>query len=339
MKKTILFSTLLASSVALATDWPTLITLAPTLQKETINLDTKGLIKADVAKLPSGKYRFLGFSSFLSEKKPIVTIEADPDTNLKELCQDSVFFDKKKFKAQLTIQTNPMATNDRPMFGAVDLNDFDNPVTVGAAKISFSKKSAAWSLHDVEAMDKSKGRQVSDYYEELLNAQLQQSSNGVVRMDLSKMNAFACDLAQGFLVLSVTRTADYEAGLPMKENWVGLEQYTTIFKGFWSLQPQVVDARLPKQQNDLAEAVALGVAARRTDVTEELLKSPARLQKFMASVKADARGLNQTQKAAIRTTEITGNWMMNSEYTKPATTSVKQNLVVSEEPAFTKLED
>lgn len=336
MKTTLLISTMLVSSAAFATDWQTLINLAPNLKKETIALDSGGYIKADAVKLPSGQYRFLGFNTFLAAKRPVLTVEADgKDTN--DLCQNAVFLDKK-FKAQLVVQTNPLITNNKPLFGP-DMNSFENPVTIGPAKITFDKKGAFWSVNDVDVISKSKGRLLTDYYEEIMSAQLQQSADGVLRMDLSKMNAFACDLMQGKLVFSVTRTAEYEPGMPSKETWLALDQFTSIFQSFWKLQPQVVDTRLSQNQNELAEAVTLGVVARSKVAVEEILKSPARLQKFLASVKMDTKGLNPIQKAAVRSTEVTDNWMQNTEFTKPAAATVKQNLTIGSDPVYSNFED
>lgn len=337
MKHILLASTFLISSAAFATDWQNLINIAPTLKKETINLDNTGHIKAEVVKLPSGQYRFLGFTSFLAAKKPVITLTAKSGTDLNELCQNSVMFDKP-FKAQLTVQTNPLLTNSRPLFGP-DINSFENPVTIGPAKIAFEKKTTVWTLHDYDAIAKSKGRLLTDYYEEIMNAELLQSSDGVLRMDLSSMNAFACDLMQGKLVFSVTRTAEYEPGLPTRQTWLGLDQFTSIFQTFWKLQTQVTDARFTPRQNELAEAIALGVAARNTVAGEEILKSPDRLQKFLSSVKQDVRGLNSTQKTAVRTSEVTDNWLINSEYTKPATASTKRPLTVGDDAVFVKYED
>lgn len=337
MKTTLLISTLLVSSAAFATDWQNLINLAPGLKKETMTLDSNGYIKADVVKLPSGKYRFVGFNSFLAAKKPVLTVEADTGTDLNELCQNAVFLDQP-FKAQLTVQTNPLVTNKRPLFSP-DMNSFENPVTIGAAKITFDKKGAFWSTNDYEAISKSKGRLLTDYYEEIMNAQLQQSSDGVLRMDLSKMNAFACDLMQGKLVFSVSRSAEFEPGLPSKETWLPLDQYTSIFQTFWKMQPSVVDARSTPKDNELAEAITLGVVARSKVAGEEILKSPSRLQKFLASVKLDSKGLNPVQKAAIRSTEVTDNWMLNTEFTKPVNPTVKQNMTVGSDAVFVKFED
>lgn len=337
MKTTLFLTTLLVSSAALATDWQTLINLAPNLKKETITLDSNGYIKADVAKLPSGQYRFIGFNSFLVSKKPVLTVEAAPGTDTNELCQNAVFLEKP-FKARLVVQTNPLVANSNLLFGP-DMNSFENPVTIGPAKITFDKKGAVWSLNDYEAISKSKGRLLTDYYEEIMNAQLQQSVDGVLRMDLSKMNAFACDLMQGKLVFSVNRTAEFEPGLPSKETWLALDQYTSIFQSFWKVQPSIIDARLNPTQNELAEAVALGVVARSKVAGEEILKSASRLQKFLASVKMETKGLSATQKSAIRSTEVTDNWMLNTEFTKPATATVKQNLTVGNDAVYLKYED
>jgi hypothetical protein len=53
----------------------------------------------------------------------------------------------------------------------------------------------------------------------------------------------------------------------------------------------------------------------------------------------DTKGLNPAQKAAARSTEVTDNWMLNTEFTKPATATVKQSLTVGNDAVYLKYEN
>lgn len=329
-------TTILAGSVAFATDWPSLISLAPNLKVEKMSLDTKGLVEVEYVKLPSGQMRFVGFNSFSVPKKPVITVKADTPEHLGKFCQQAVRFGKP-FKAELVVITDPLATDYRAE-NTPNLSSFQNPVKVSAPKITFFEKNPVWTTLDREAIRNSTGRPLTDYYEELLNEKLQQSADGVLRLDLSNRNELACDLMQGYLKFKINRTVQYEPGMPSKDTWLPLDTFTEVFQNFWRVQPSVVDARLTPTQNDLAEAVALGIAASKTLAPSDLMKSPGRIQSFLSSLKAEVRGLNATQKAAVRSTEVIDQWSMNTEFVKPSVETRSQNLVVGNFPVFVKFE-
>lgn len=337
MKKTVFTYILLASSISMATDWSDLIFQAPHAKKETINIDKKGLIQAVVARLPDGKSRIISFTSFSSEKNPVLNLGFAADDELNEKCEKALRLNKP-FKAQLTIQTNPLATNSFPLFGS-PAKSFENPFRVGFGKVIFGKQMPHWSRYDQNALKNAQGRQIADYYEDLLNEKIEQSSDGVVQLDLSNMNGLACDLASGNMTFLVTRDLEYEAGLPVKESWLGLEQYASIFQSFWKTQPRIVDSKQTTQQNEIAEALLLGMATSKANVDESLLKSPYRIQRFLASVKSEVKGLNATQKASVKSSEVADNWMMNVEYKAPEKLITQQTVLVSDSQVFKKYED
>lgn len=332
MKKTLLtMIAVLGSSVANATDWANLINIAPTLQTENIAFDTKKQVTADVVKIPSGQYRLVSFTSFAANKKIIVSVDAPSYTVVGELCRDSVHFNKP-FKAQLIITTNPLVTNDKPLMAAPTLDIFENRPVFSPAKVTFEKKTIGWTQMDYDSMAQAKGRQLVDYYADLINAQLQQAGDNIMVMDLSKLNAFACDLMTDRMEFRVTREVEYEAGLPKKQNWLGLDQFADIFHGFWRMQPRVVSPSLSVTQNSLAEAVALGIAAA-PKVTADELSSPARIQKLLAAVKAEVRGATTEQKPLMKSTDISDNWSMNTEFAQPAS-PVKQEMTIISGPVY-----
>lgn len=338
------------NSIAFATDWNHLIDLAPNLKKEVLSLDKNCLIKAEVVKLPNGKYRIIEFKSFLASKKPTIVISAKADSDLNDLCRSSVLL-KNQFKAQLIIQTNPLKTN--PILNTLVsnnndiinekeisiINQIENSIEFGSPQISFDKKQVGWIQYDYDAISKSKGRLITDYYEEILNSELQKSDDGVFYYDLTNRNALACDLMQGRLTFTVSRSAEYELGLPARKTWLDLDQYTSVYQNFWKLQPLILDLKLSSKQTEIADALSLGLSINSNVESDEILKTPNRLQKLLSSLKSDIKNLSPKQKAEVYSRDLIGNWMLNDEYTKPAITTIKQNLIIGNESIFVKYEN
>lgn len=262
-----------------------------------------------------------------------------PGTNLNELCQGAVLYGKK-FKAHLLIQTNPLLTNSKTQeIEKLDLNSFENTIALGPAILTFEKKQIGWTQYDYESISKSNGRPLTDYYEELISAQLLKSGQGASYIDLSNMNALACDLMQGRLVFSINRSINYEPGLPDKKTWLELNQYTSVYQSFWKLHPQITNLSLSPRQVEIAEALALGMSINSKGLSDEILKSSERIQKLLFSVKLDNKGLDSRQKSNVRSDDVIDQWMMTAEFTKPVSALIKQDLTIGSDAVIVKYEN
>lgn len=332
--KSLLSILLLTSSSAYATDWNKLIELAPSAKKERVQLDEKGYVTANVVKLPSGKLRFLGFNNFGIINKPVIVVEAKTQ-DLDDLCLGGVHLNEP-FKAKLTMQVNAAAGLTTGFLGTGSkLDEFDNPVKVGKPVLSFSKSRPKWTMYDMEAMKNTKGT-LGDYYLGLLNDQLLRSDGNTLTMDLSKLNAFACDLMAGNMTIQVNQSVEAEAGMPAEKSWLELEQYAAIYRKFWNYQPLIINPSQTALQNQLAEAVALGVSIGSTLPAAEVLKSAPRVQKFLFSVKSDVRNLAPVQKASVAASEVMQAWNMNTEFVIPENLVHRQTRTVLDDAVFVK---
>ncbi|MNL39529.1 hypothetical protein D3C87_1618130 [compost metagenome] len=89
-------------------------------------------------------------------------------------------------------------------------------------------------------------------------------------------------------------------------------------------------------QNDVAEAMALGFTSATIVKSDQLLGSTARMQTFLASVKAKVKNLDAVQKASASWDEVADVWSLNAEYVVPKETAFKSTIKVSDYPAFVK---
>lgn len=334
MKTKIIFlMVLLNLSAAQATDWNSLIDSAPNAKQERLQIDDNGFVIANVAKLPSGKIRFLNFTSFGVASRATVIVES-PMVDKAEMCSLGVH-GKEPFKAKLVMETNAVADLDGGFFGKKSkLDAFENRIKVGKAVLSLSKKIASWTLYDFDSIKKSKS--VWEYYESVLNEQLQKSGGDTLTMDLTKYNALACDLIYGNIVIKATQQVEYEVGLPAQTTWLSLRQYSSVYKRFWTAQPHVTSLKFSAAQNEQAEALALGIAVAGVVPTDRLLESPKRIQKFLVSVKSNVGGLQPSQKVEVREDEVYTAWNMTAEYVLPENTLIRHNLTSLDQPVTLK---
>lgn len=332
--KSLFLSTMLLAFSAHATDWNQLFELAPSAQTEIIQLDERGNVTARVVKMPSGKMRFIDFGNFQVESKPTIQIESK-ETDLQVLCQFGVVLDKP-FRAKLTMPVNAAASLSTGFLGkGSKLDNFDNPVKVEKPIISVAKNRARWAFYDKEVMKNSPGS-IGDYYLSILNEQLEKSDGNTITLDLTKHNAMACDMLFGNIVFEVSQTYEFEKGMPAQKMWLGRDQFTAIYRKFWTNQPILTNNRQTTVQNQVAEGIALGVSIGLTLKDDSELKSASRVQKLLTSVKNNIRNLDLAQKVTARSEELHEAWISNVEYSIPESLISRNKRTVLDAPADVK---
>ncbi|QDK44768.1 hypothetical protein DOM22_06110 [Bdellovibrio sp. ZAP7] len=308
-----------ATANAQATDWGSLGKWAPSLKSESIYLDPDTGLRAEVYKLPTGASRF--HRLFVKNTPIKVIVDAKRNSKAGDLCKLSIFLGKR-FKAKLVIPGDGISAAALAKFST-----FENSVVVGEPKINLTKNYGYWISNDTEYRE-SKGSLENEI--SLIGAKVRESDGREIQIDLSDKNALACDLMEQTVQFSVVRDITYEKALPDKTMWIKQSAYTSIYQQFWKFQPNVVSNKNTPKQNEIAEAFALGVAARSVVATSEMLNSAERIQTFLNSVKADYVTLNATQKATAKDSELYNNWGMNIDYVKPENPKYTLNCVIGE---------
>ncbi|WP_413294757.1 hypothetical protein ACLSU7_06550 [Bdellovibrio sp. HCB185ZH] len=308
-----------AAANAQATDWGSLGKWAPSLKSESVYLDPDTGLRAEVYKLPTGASRF---HRLYVRNIPIkVVVDAKRNSKAGDLCKMSIFLGKR-FKAKLIIPGDGISPAALAKFST-----FENSVVVGEPKINLTKNYGYWISNDTEYRE-NKGSLESEI--SMISEKIRESQGQEIQIDLSDKNAFACDLMEQTVQFSMVRDISYEKALPDRTMWIKQSAYTSIYQQFWKNHPNVVSNKNTPKQNEIAEAFALGVAARSVVATSEMLSSSERIQTFLNSVKADYAALNTVQKAMAKESELINNWGMNIDYVKPEDPKYTLNYVIGE---------
>ncbi|WP_413290453.1 hypothetical protein [Bdellovibrio sp. HCB337] len=320
----------LISHSAMATDWNQLIAVAPTLTTERVSLDTNGLVSADVAKLPNGKYRLIEFQSFSARLKPVLAIAVPKGLKLEELCTIDTFFDKRNaFNAKLTFTVNPALANEGSLLANSGIS-FENVFTL-VPQIYISKYGFHFSA-TVPGVPHGQ-QKMGEYFSEFLQSHALKTKDGTVTIDLSEMNGFACDLMNGSVSFVVSGKLTYEAGLPKVSDWLGAELYEYIFLSYWKSQPSFVKTVTATDTHTEDEAFNLGISSGLPrEVSGYILNTPEKLQKLMKSLKKDLESVTPEQKAQLKFDDLQNNWSMTLLYSAPKDLQQSQSLKISVDP-------
>jgi hypothetical protein len=338
MKNSILVTaiTLLTQSVLAGTDWSQLIELAPNIRKDRVNFEGSSVVSVNLAILPNGKYRAVSYAGVGTKNPMSLTVMADAKSDMTSLCTK---WQKQgeKFKAELSFQLSPITHDNvaRLKNGkTISFNELENPLTFeSGAELKFTKTISYWGQYDKIVIGS--GLSPIEYYTQALKSALSAGQSSSIRIDLSDLNSLACDMADGNITFEISRTGQYEAGIPNSENFINLDTFSSLYGDFWQLKNRSsLDSEDVIKKAEI-DGFLLGVTARETPAFDALAKSHRRLSQMILAMKLE-NGLTSPEKEAAKRESLIANYAVTTEYVMPKELQVRSKFVIERSPTTVK---
>lgn len=306
------------------TNWDKLVEVANNVEIENVKADSAGLIQFKVAKLPNERIRFMGFTSYNSQSRMILTVHSKKN-ELEKICNDYSVF-KKSFKADLSFNVTPAEdTFEFTMKNGRQFTtlDFENNFTNSEAEAALSDSDKfPWILNSGD-MGKFKDVGVKQGVVNLLNNAITNREGDMVTVDLSNYNGLACDIASGYMRPSLSKTISFEKALPESSFWINQDSFTEIYKTFWSTHAQIT-SDLKSEEAKASELVLLGLSlANKPTEKESVFKGKGRVLSLFNALKFNSSlVISKDTQLAVPVDQ----WKKTFEYSIPTNTQVKQKM-------------
>jgi hypothetical protein len=280
----------------------------------------------------------VSFERYVNSSRVILTIHSKT-TDLEKNCSD--YTNKKKsFNAELSFSAAPISdqfnfklSNDV----IASTSDFENPFTVGEtlAKPLSTEDTAPWTVASGD-IKKFRVEGITLGFARLLNAAINARTGNTVIVDLSDNNGLACDLAFGYIKPVITKTLQYERGLPNKKfPWITKEIFSDMYKSFWMDHSKLKIEETNSQNDKSSEMFLLGMkAAEREEVKKIILESPNRPAKLLNAIKFNSSILANKD---ISVVDPVAQWNQTFDYVIPPTIQVKSDNEIASGAVFVSI--
>lgn len=214
-------------SIVAETNWDELQEVAKN-PKVVSAIDPKTRFEIKLIDLGNGKFRIDSFKTVpLSQLYLIYEGKKD----LKDLCSDYYLYKNRAFKAKVLFSKN----------NEIDYSFFklENGMSLKKEMIENPILSTEIKVRDLSENDKTiwidktfenvkMGGDVNQYYVNLFNSHIKNSSADEVQIDLSKLNGLACDIGLGNIKPEITTQVTLEKSLPTISFWLNRELFSEI---------------------------------------------------------------------------------------------------------------
>lgn len=257
------------------TNWEELQEIAKNPKYVTaINTQTRSELK--LVELAKGRYRLDSFK-VVPLHQMVFTYESRRE--LKELCRGYFENRNKKFKAKLTFSKNNeinfssfvLETGEK-----LEIDMIENPVVTSELKVRDLSENDQTIWIDKTLDSIKMGGNVNQYYLNLFNEHIKNSTSDVVEIDLSELNGLACDVGLGNIKPEISANLTFERALPLVSFWLKRELFAEIANHYVQIaktaQLKKEDAKI-NEKNQLVLGWSLALAEMSSRSAEESLLS------------------------------------------------------------------
>jgi len=198
-----------------------------------INEKTKAEIK--LVDLGNGKYRI---DSFKVNPVSQMLLEYEGKKELNDLCKDYFLFPKKTFRAKAVFfKSSGIRYADFVLANGESLKEemIENPILKSELKVRDLSESDKTIWIDKTADRIKMGSDINQYYLNLFNSNLKESSAEKVEVDLTNLNGLACDIGLGNIAPVISQEISWEVALPTFSFWLKKDVFSEISNNYSNL--------------------------------------------------------------------------------------------------------